>query len=174
MTKEFIDKMQQSLAKAVKVTRKEDDRYKRKYIQNQIYADLYLNLLFAVIETYDFNLGVFKMELVDKDIVSIFNPRDISASVFMYEGTGVIHLNYQSDDGKRVGEPEFKLGEPFDLDVVNDILRENGVSLVEKHIIEEGRGLEEDILTFDATPIVETRKRFLEMEKEKGKQKIKK
>ena len=160
MTDNFMKRMEEATNKAILRTQKQDPEYLAKRKQNEVYADIYLSLLFTVIEAYDFEMGLFIIKLIDKDILSLFNAKSINAYVIESEGYGIISLSYENDEGKREGEPEFKMGEPFDIDVLNDILAENNVSIVEKHKDISGLGVESDVITFDASELIAIRKQF--------------
>jgi len=57
---------------------------------------------------------------------------------------------------------EFKKNNDFDLNIINDILAENGISIHEDYIDGGGMGSQEDFIYFDASMLIEARNKLLE------------
>ena len=165
MTNEFKEKMNKAMEKAVIVARKQDKEHLEKVKLNQQFADLYMELVLALVEQYDFHTGEFHTEIVSKAFLEKFgNPQKIYAWISEENQKGTIAINYVDKDNcwLRHGEPEFKKYDYFDLDIINDILAENDISIYEDHIDGGGMGSQNDYIYFNASMLIETRNRLME------------
>ena len=165
MTNEFKEKMNKAMENGILIARKQDKEYLEKVKFNQQYADLYMELVLAFVGIYDFCADLFNSNLINKDFLKKFgNPKDVFACIIEEKQTGIISLDYgnESNGWLRAGEPEFKKLAGFDLDVINDILGENDISVHEDHVDGGGYGSNCDYIYFDASMLIETRKKLLE------------
>ena len=176
MTEEFKKRMEEAIKKGVLVTKKQDEEHLKKAADNQKYANYYMALVIAAIETFNYFDCVFDEDKIDKDVIKIFGkPKSIDVGLTTIDGRptndiGIIYLNYGKNGGfGREGEPKFKKEKEFNYEIINEILEENGISVKETHIDCGGMGDEEDIITFDASALLEKRKE-LKKEQESSKE----
>ena len=165
MTDEFKSKMSKAMEGAVLVAQKQDIEYLRKVALNKKYADLYLELVLAFVEKFDFHSECFQDDEVDKDLLKHFGkPRSICAWVVEEDREGTISLNYGDDKNPwiRVGEPKFKDDAEFDLKIVNSILEENGIHIKRDSIDGGGVGTQNDYISFDAGMLIDKRNELLD------------
>ena len=165
MTEEFKRRMSEAMEYRILVAKKQDKEYLEKISKNQKYADLYMELVLALVEQYDFVSNTFAEENLNAEFLRQFGkPREVFAHISDETSEGKIHLDYQDENNPwgRSGEPAFKKSKDFDLKVVNDILAENGIHIKEDSVDGGGYGSNDDIIIFDATMLVETRKALAE------------
>ena len=165
MTEDFIYRMNLAIEKGYNDAKKENMEFLKKVKSNQQYANLYIELVLAFIEQFDFNTGEFKTENISKKIIKNFGyPKNIKAYISSEENNiGTIAFDYY--DGfecfLHADQPEFKNDESFDLNIVNDLLQKYDISVVEQHIDEGGKRYHEDCISFDASLLIEARKELL-------------
>ena len=168
MTEEFFEKMKYSCNEALKNTIRVGEAYKKLCEEQKEYVDLYTELVLAAVETFDFYENKFKHEMINKDVLKKFGkPKSIYVSICEENNTGRISLDYGKDSGwGREGEPKFKKDKNFDLETINFLLNQNGISIKENSVDGGGYGYEDDEITFDATMLIELRKQLLAEEKD--------
>ena len=174
MTEEFELKMNEAINNGVMKIQKRDDEIK--YKANKKWADLYMDLVIATIEVFDYKDGYFNTKLIDSEFMKKFGkPADIGASIDWDENKVHIMIYYCFPNGPgRKGDPAFKSNKNFDLDMINEILEENGISVEEHHTNDyDALSMEEDSVYFDATPLLAAWDKVIE-EKAKVKEKNKK
>ena len=166
MTNEFKKAMEKAMEHGILVARKQDEEYLEKARQNQKYADLYMELVLAYVEQFDFRSGQFQDDKVNKDILKKFGqPKSVTGWISKNgELKGTIALNYgdKNNGWLREGEPEFKKDEEFDLKIINEILSENGISIREDYVDGGGYGSQNDYIYFDASMLIEMQNKLLE------------
>ena len=163
MTDDFREKFEKAIEKGLLAAKCKNQEYLNKVESNRKYADLYMQLVLAFVEQYDFYSGSLNTELVDKELLSNFGyPKFIEASVSEENGVGTITFDYTDITGlMRECDSEFKRSDNFDLEIVNDLLKENGINVREEHL--DGRGLRErDHVFFDASMLVKARREILD------------
>lgn len=172
MTEEFAKKMREAIEKGVLVTKKLDEEHLKKVADNQEYANYYMALVIAAIETFDYYEKNFVEDKLDEDVLKTFGkPREITILLDKKDdkkilGTATIYLNYGKDGGfGRVGEPKFKKDKKFDYSIINEILAENGISVRETNVDGGGYGSEDDCITFDATALLEKSEELIKEKK---------
>ena len=165
MTNEFKKKMNQSMENGMLIARKQNKEYLEKVKFNQQFADLYMELVLAFVEVYDFRTDLFDYDLINKDFLKKFgNPKEVFAWISEENQTGTIELDYGNEKNGwiRGGEPEFKKLAIFDLDIINDILGENDINIREGDVDSGGYGSNSDYIYFNASMLIEKRKKLLE------------
>lgn len=165
MTEEFKKKMSKAMENGILVAKKQDEEYLEKVNFNKEFADLYVKLVLAFVEKFDFLTGYFHYLDVSVETLKKFGrPRGWNAWVSEEESKGTISLDYSSEINPwiRAGEPEFKKLEKFDLSVVNDLLAENGIHVREDSVDGGGMGSQNDYISFDASMLIETRNKLME------------
>ena len=165
MTNEFKEKMINAMANGIKIARKQDEEYLEKVRNNKPIADLYMQLVLAFVEKYDFYKNSFNYGTIDEELLKQFGqPRSISAWITEKEKEGTISLDYQDETNpwSRSGEPLFKSQKSFDLTIINDILAENGIKIRENSVDGGGYGTQCDYISFDASLLIEARNNLLE------------
>lgn len=179
MTEEFKKRMEEAIEKGVLVTKKLDAEHLKKIADNQEYANYYMALVIAAIETFDYYEKNFVEDKLDKDVLKTFGkPREITILLDKNPdqelmGTATIYLNYGKNAGfGREGEPKFKKDAKFDYSIINEILEENGISVEETHVDCGGYGSEDDCIKFDATALLEKSKELIN-EREAAKKLVK-
>lgn len=172
MTEEFKKRMEEAIEKGVLVTKKLDEEHLKKVADNQKYANYYMALVIAAIETFDYYKKDFADEKLDKDVLKTFGkPRDITILLdrnLDHEliGTATIYLNYGKNGGfGREGEPKFKKEKEFNYSIINDILAENGISVKETNVDCGGYGSEDDCIKFDARALLEKSEELMKEKK---------
>ncbi len=134
---EFLQKLKDANAEALRRYRKEDDEYKRKIAENGQYIDMYLNLIASAIKNYDYRNDCFNVERIaqesqrvlggcakiDAHIGEEIDDRNVNSN------KGVIELTYNSDgNGSLLDAPSFfrKMDRDF---VFGELSDEYGVSV---------------------------------------------
>ena len=165
MTEEFKDRMNKAIENGVLVARKQNEEYLEKVEFNKKYADLYTELVLAAVETFDFNNGFFRYENISEEFLEKFgDPKRMFVTISdETKQEGMIALDYGDENPwRRAGEPEFKKYENFDLEIINNLLAENGIHIREDYVDSEGNGSQNDYITFDARMIIEKMNELLE------------
>ncbi len=164
MKDDFREKMNQVMQKGILEARKKDKDYLAKVDYNKKFADLYTELVLAVVEQFDYHKLTFNTDNIDEELIGNFGkPRDVSAWIKNDEPKGVIALDYSDETGwERVGEPEFRNDYDFDLNIVNDILAENDIHIRRDSVDGGGVGTQNDYIYFDASMLLETRNKLSE------------
>lgn len=172
MTDEFLKRLQEANEKAIKVYKKEDEKFLEECKKNKKYVDLYLDLVLSFIEVFDYKTGHFNVELIDKDLSeTIGNPERIYACIYDDEQVASIHFHYKRNGYDLTGLPDFIENDKINFYVVNEVLSENGIS-VSSDLWDGGdRGSDDYIVKFDASLLIATRKSLME-DGEKSKKKI--
>lgn len=165
MNEDFIYRMNLALEKGYNDAKKENMEFLEKVKNNKKYANLYIELVLAFIEQFDFNTGEFKTEKVNKDILKNFGyPKSIKAYISSEENN-IATIAFDYYDGfecwLHADQPEFKNDESFDLNIVNDLLQNYDISVLEQHVNNGGMGYHEDCISFDASLLIEARKELL-------------
>jgi hypothetical protein len=160
MTDEFLKKLKEANEKAIKVYNKQDEKYLKKCEENKKYIDLYIELVLAFVENYDYKNGVFKFdpnEIINKYYKIIGFPDRINA--FTHKNEAILGFHYSRNrDLSLNGLPDKKI---IDFNIVNDVLAENGISVKEDLWDGGERGSDEYIVKFDATILNETRDKLM-------------
>ena len=165
MTEDFKKKMSEAMENGILIARKQNKEYLEKVSFNKKYADLYMELVLAFVEKFDFSTGSFNYKNVSKEILNKFgNPKDVCAWLSEEKSIGTISLDYSSGTNPwiRAGEPDFKKFKEFDLSIVNDLLAENGIHVREDSVDGGGMGSQNDYISFDASMLIETRNKLME------------
>ena len=61
MTDEFLKRLQEANEKAIKVYKKEDEKFLEECKKNKKYVDLYLDLVLSFIEAFDYKTSHFNV-----------------------------------------------------------------------------------------------------------------
>ena len=172
MTEEFLKRLQEANEKAIKVYKKEDEKFLEECKKNKKYVDLYLDLVLSFIEVFDYKTGNFNVELIDKDLSeAIGNPERIYAYIYDDEQVASIDFHYKRKGYNLTGLPDFIENERINFLVVNELLSENGVSVTSDLWDGGEKGSDDYIVKFDASLLIATRKSLM-IDGEKSKKKV--
>ena len=172
MTEEFLKRLQEANEKAIKVYKKEDEKFLEECKKNKKYVDLYLDLVLSFIEVFDYKTGNFNVELIDKDLSeAIGNPERIYAYIYGDEQVASIDFHYKRKGYNLTGLPDFIENERINFLVVNELLSENGVSVTSDLWDGGEKGSDDYIVKFDASLLIATRKSLM-IDGEKSKKKV--
>lgn len=163
MTEEFLKRVQEANEKAIKVYKKLDEKYLAECEKNKKYADLYLELVLAFIEAYDYKNGSFNINSIEKDLSEVIGlPENISAYINDEKQIASIHLHYKRNSNLRLyGLPKFIDQERINFNIVNEMLSENGICVTSDLWDGGERGLDDYIINFDASILITTRESLL-------------
>ena len=163
MTEEFLKRLQEANEKAIKVYKKQNDKFLEEYKKNKKYADLYLDMVLSFIEVFDYKTGHFNVELIDKDLSeTIGSPETIHAYIYDDDQTASIYLHYKRNVYDLSGLPDFIENDRINFAIVNEILSENGISITSDLWDGGERGSDDYIVKFDASLLISTRKSLME------------
>ena len=100
---------------------------------NQVFVNFYMELVFAFVKLFDFCTGVFHYDNVNKEFLEKFvTPKNVFVKLSYKDQQGIITLNYGRDYYLSAEKSEFKKSDNFDLSIINDILKENSISVCEQ------------------------------------------
>lgn len=173
MTEEFLKRFQEANAKAIGVYKKEDEKSLERLKANKIYVGMYLDLVLAFVEVFDYKSGKFNIDAIDKDLSNVIGkPKDVYVLISEDLTKASINLHYgRNQRAALVGLPDFIDNGTIDFDMVNEVLSENGISISENLWDGGERGLDNYIVTFDTSILAKTRKTLFE-ESEKKKESV--
>ena len=175
MTEEFLKKLNEANDVAIAKYNHEDEEFKNKCKKNREYIEMYLGLVLSLIKVYDYRTGKFDTKSLDKSVSKVIGTPDrIHAYINEEEKKAKAYFHYgreTSNMNDLVGAPDFINKHEIDFKVVNEVLKENGVSVREDLWDGGERGSDEYILEFDATLLLQTRASLL-AETESAKKKI--
>ena len=163
MTEEFLKRVQEANEKAIKVYKKLDEKYLAECEKNKKYVDLYLELVLSFIEAYDYKNDSFNISSIEKDLTEVIGtPENISAYIMDEEKIASIHLHYKRNSNLRLaGLPKFISQDKINFNVVNEMLSKNGICVTADLWDGGERGLDDYIISFDASILITTRESLL-------------
>ena len=153
MTEEFRNLINQAVEERV------DETFVNLYEENKKYLRIYERLVLESIKTFDFNKRDFNSDLLKDKIDLVGNTNDVSIRLDINKSKGFIHLGYLVDERyyefENYKKPEYLENETYNKEYMDELLRDQGISVSFKKADKEETSFDVYIIGFDASILIE-------------------
>ena len=128
--------------------------------RNKYYADLYRNLVFSLIESYDYESDRFKIPSIKKMDETVGYPRYMECR-FRNDSTAELEIYYKWTGYDILGLPHFIDKGDIDFCKVNELLNDDGIIIYQDlGLPGSGYGSTYYRIRFDASEVIDNRKKL--------------
>ena len=153
MTEEFRNLINQAVEERV------DETFVNLYEENKKYLRIYERLVLESIKTFDFNKRDFNSDLLKDKIDLVGNTNDVSIHLDINKNKAFIQLGYLVDERyyefKDYKKPEYLENETYNKEYMDELLRDQGISVRFKKADKEETAFDVYTIGFDASILIE-------------------